>query len=74
MRSFVIETELFVIQSVEIEIVNYDLYEVKFNYTMAAFCGYMEDGDYEMFGYVLGKKVIDVIGNIYQNKDLLSGK
>ena len=40
-------------------------YQIKYNKNLAMFAGYMEDGDYEMFNYVLNKKHIEVIGNIY---------
>jgi uncharacterized phage protein (TIGR01671 family) len=51
-----------------------ELYTVAWNDKMCCFVGYMEDMDYEMFSYVLRQKYIKVVGNIYENKELLNVK
>ena len=51
---------------------NDEKYKIKWHKRMCCFVGYMIDGDYEMFDYVLKETLLKVIGNIYENKELLN--
>jgi len=54
-----------------IQCTNEETYIIEWHNEMCCFVGYMEDRDYEMFSYVLRPKGIKVIGNIYENRELL---
>lgn len=54
-----------------IECINEEIYTIEWHNNLCCFVGYMEDREYEMFDYVLKAKYIEVIGNIYEKKELL---
>ncbi len=48
------------------------VYRVEWHNAMCCFVGSTNDGDYEIFSYVLRKNMYKVVGNIHENKELLS--
>jgi hypothetical protein len=51
---------------------NEELYRVEWNERLCCFVGYTKDRELEMFSFALRKKSIKVVGNIYQNIELLN--